>query len=122
MLYTGVKSYVLGMSQSMAMELKPQGINVTALCPGFTRSEFHNTMGTRDARVSGLVPVGADRIFILLARLQYLRQRRIARDRKEAKDVRGSNLVPRESTHLKLVCPSQQMELAIRNAQQPFLG
>ena len=105
LLYTGIKSYVLGMSQSMDMELKPQGIHVTALCPGIRP-----------------VPVGADRILTVLARLQYPRQRQIVRDRKEAKDVRGSNLVPRESTHLKLVCPSQRMELAIRNAQQPFLG
>jgi len=48
LLYTGIKSYVLGMSQSLDMELKPQGIHVTALCPGFTHSEFHDTMGTRD--------------------------------------------------------------------------
>lgn len=46
LLYTGLKSYVLNFSQSLDMELKPKGINVTALCPGFTRSEFHNTMGT----------------------------------------------------------------------------
>ncbi len=49
LLYTGIKSYVLSMSQSLDMELKPQGIHVTALCPGFTRSEFHDTMGTRDS-------------------------------------------------------------------------
>lgn len=49
LLYTGIKSYVLNMSQSLDMELKPQGINVTALCPGLTHSEFHDTMGTRDA-------------------------------------------------------------------------
>lgn len=48
LLYTGIKSYVLAMSQSLDMELKPQGIHVTALCPGFTHSEFHETMGTRD--------------------------------------------------------------------------
>lgn len=47
LLYTGIKSYVLNMSQSLDMELKPQGIHVTALCPGFTHSEFHDTMGTR---------------------------------------------------------------------------
>lgn len=47
LLYTGIKSYVLAMSQSLDMELKPQGIHVTALCPGFTRSEFHDAMGTR---------------------------------------------------------------------------
>ncbi len=49
LLYTGIKAYVLNMSQSLDMELKPHGIHVTALCPGFTRSEFHDVMGTRDA-------------------------------------------------------------------------
>lgn len=47
LLYTGIKSYVLNMSEALDMELKPQGIHVTALCPGFTRSEFHDVMGTR---------------------------------------------------------------------------
>lgn len=48
MLYTGIKSYVLNFSQALDMELKPHGINVTALCPGFTYSEFHDVMGTRE--------------------------------------------------------------------------
>lgn len=47
LLYTGIKSYVLNMSQALDMELKPHGVHVTALCPGFTRSEFHDVMGTR---------------------------------------------------------------------------
>lgn len=54
LLYTGIKRYVLDMSQSLDMELKPQGIHVTALCPGFTYSEFHDVMGTRD--VAGKLP------------------------------------------------------------------
>lgn len=64
LLYTGIKSYVLGMSQSLDMELKPQGIHVTALCPGFTRSEFHDTMGTRDAadNLPGLLWQEADEV------------------------------------------------------------
>ncbi len=49
LLYSGIKSYVLNMSQSLDMELKPDGIHVTALCPGFTHSEFHEAMGTREA-------------------------------------------------------------------------
>lgn len=48
LLYTGIKSYVLNVSQALDMELKPHGVFVTALCPGFTRSEFHDTMGTQD--------------------------------------------------------------------------
>lgn len=49
LLYSGIKSYVLVMSQSLDMELKPFGIHVTALCPGFTHSEFHDTMGAGEA-------------------------------------------------------------------------
>lgn len=48
MLYTGIKSYVLNMSQALDMQLKPAGVHVTALCPGFTWTEFHDTQGTRD--------------------------------------------------------------------------
>lgn len=47
LLYSAIKSYVLVMSQSMDMEFKPHGVHVTALCPGFTHSEFHDVMGTR---------------------------------------------------------------------------
>lgn len=54
MLYTGIKSYVLHMSQALDMELKPSGIHVTALCPGFTRTEFHDVMGTRDQATKNL--------------------------------------------------------------------
>lgn len=49
LLYIAIKAYVLNMSQALDMELKPHGIHVTALCPGFTHSEFHDVMGTRDA-------------------------------------------------------------------------
>ncbi|MEO6698809.1 MAG: SDR family oxidoreductase [Paraperlucidibaca sp.] len=47
LLYSAIKSYVLIMSESLDMELKPHGVHVTALCPGFTMSEFHDVMGTR---------------------------------------------------------------------------
>ncbi|MCG5433337.1 SDR family oxidoreductase [Mycobacterium sp. MYCO198283] len=57
LLYTGIKAYVLHMSQSLDMELKPHGVHVTALCPGFTHSEFHDVMDARDAadRLPGLL-------------------------------------------------------------------
>ena len=54
LLYTAIKSYVLDMSQALDMELRPHGVHVTALCPGFTHSEFHDVMGTRDAAQSKL--------------------------------------------------------------------
>lgn len=49
LLYSGTKSYVLLMSQALDMELRPHGVHVTALCPGFTRSEFHEVMGSDEA-------------------------------------------------------------------------
>lgn len=48
MLYTGIKAFVLNVSEAVDMELKPHGVYVTALCPGFTWSEFHDVQGTRD--------------------------------------------------------------------------
>lgn len=48
MLYTGIKSYVLNVSESADMEFKRSGVHVTALCPGFTYTEFHDVQGTRE--------------------------------------------------------------------------
>ncbi|MBW2419907.1 MAG: SDR family NAD(P)-dependent oxidoreductase [Deltaproteobacteria bacterium] len=52
-LYGGAKAFLTLFSRSLALELEGSGVNVTALCPGFTRSEFHDVMGTRQA-VDGL--------------------------------------------------------------------
>ncbi|MDY6921264.1 MAG: SDR family oxidoreductase [Pseudomonadota bacterium] len=46
-LYGAAKSFVLDFSQALDLELRPHGIHCTALCPGFTFSEFHDVMGTR---------------------------------------------------------------------------
>jgi uncharacterized protein len=47
-LYGAVKSLIIRFSQSLALELRGQGVNVTALCPGFTYSAFHDVNGMRD--------------------------------------------------------------------------
>ncbi|MFT4393688.1 SDR family NAD(P)-dependent oxidoreductase [Gordonia lacunae] len=56
LLYSAIKSYVLLMSESLDMELKPHGIHVTALCPGFTRSEFHDAMGAETRKTADRLP------------------------------------------------------------------
>ncbi|MEC7118915.1 MAG: SDR family oxidoreductase [Pseudomonadota bacterium] len=43
-MYSAIKQYGLSFSQSLDMAVKPHGIHVTALCPGFTHTEFHETM------------------------------------------------------------------------------
>jgi short-subunit dehydrogenase len=46
-LYSGVKSLLVKTSQSLTLELKGTGVHVTAVCPGFTYSEFHDVTETR---------------------------------------------------------------------------
>lgn len=47
-LYAAVKSFLIKFSQSLHLEMAPHGVHVSALCPGFTYSEFHDVNGTRD--------------------------------------------------------------------------
>ncbi|MCB1555431.1 MAG: SDR family oxidoreductase [Xanthomonadales bacterium] len=46
-LYGASKAFMIKFSQSLALENKPRGVRVLALCPGFTLSEFHDITGTR---------------------------------------------------------------------------
>jgi short-subunit dehydrogenase len=46
-LYAASKAFLVKASQSLHLEAAADGVHVTALCPGFTRSEFHDVNGTR---------------------------------------------------------------------------
>ncbi|WP_369600052.1 SDR family oxidoreductase [Hahella sp. SMD15-11] len=48
-LYNAAKAYVLHATEALALELKPRGVHVTAVCPGFTHTEFHDNMGVKKA-------------------------------------------------------------------------
>ena len=43
--YYASKAYVLSFSEALHEEVKPQGVTVTALCPGPTQSEFADVAG-----------------------------------------------------------------------------
>jgi short-subunit dehydrogenase len=64
-LYAASKAYLIKLSQSLHLEAKAAGVHVSALCPGFTYSEFHDVNGTR-AQVSASTPrwlwMGADEV------------------------------------------------------------
>ena len=46
-LYGASKSFLIKFSEALALENAQTGVNVCALCPGFTYSEFHDVNGTR---------------------------------------------------------------------------
>ncbi|MEO8801842.1 MAG: SDR family oxidoreductase [Rudaea sp.] len=46
-LYAAAKAFAIRFSQSLALENVEHGVNVCAVCPGFTYSEFHEVTGTR---------------------------------------------------------------------------
>jgi len=46
-LYGATKSFLIRFSHSLHLEAKDKGVHVTALCPGFTYTEFHDVNGTR---------------------------------------------------------------------------
>ena len=46
-LYAASKAYLIKFSQALALENRGKGVNVCALCPGFTYSEFHDVTGSR---------------------------------------------------------------------------
>lgn len=47
-LYGASKSFLIRFSESLALENADKGVKVSALCPGFTYSEFHDVNGTRE--------------------------------------------------------------------------
>jgi short-subunit dehydrogenase len=64
-LYGATKSFLVRFSQSLHLETAAHGAHVTALCPGFTYSEFHDVNGTRGQISSATPPwmwLGADEV------------------------------------------------------------
>ena len=64
-LYAATKGFLVKFSQSLHLENLATGVHASALCPGFTYSEFHDVNGTRE-QVSQSLPswlwLGADEV------------------------------------------------------------
>ncbi|MEI9964191.1 MAG: SDR family oxidoreductase [Caulobacteraceae bacterium] len=64
-LYTPVKAFLIKFSESLHVENVETGVHVTALCPGFTYTEFHDVNHTRqtlDRALPGWMWLGADEV------------------------------------------------------------
>lgn len=51
-LYAASKAFLVRFSQSLHLETALDGVHVSALCPGFTYTEFHDANGTRERAAS----------------------------------------------------------------------
>ena len=47
-LYGASKAFLIKFSEALSNEVQRHNVHVTALCPGFTWSEFHDVTGTRE--------------------------------------------------------------------------
>jgi short-subunit dehydrogenase len=60
--YSAIKAWVRVYSESLANELHGSGATVTALCPGWVRTEFHERAGIRTTSLPSIVWIDADRL------------------------------------------------------------
>jgi short-subunit dehydrogenase len=58
--YSAAKAYVTVLSESLHAEVSKQGVNVSALCPGFTKTEFHQRAKMKMDAVPSFMWLDAD--------------------------------------------------------------
>ena len=63
-LYAASKAFVIKFSESLALETARHGLHVTATCPGFTYTEFHDVTGTRSqvSQMPGFMWLAAEQV------------------------------------------------------------
>jgi short-subunit dehydrogenase len=60
--YSAAKAWATVFAESLATKYRPQGVHVTALCPGYTHTEFHERAGMDVAAVPELLWLDADAV------------------------------------------------------------
>jgi uncharacterized protein len=60
--YSAIKAWVTTYTEALANELHGTGVNVTALCPGWVRTEFHERANINVKSIPDLLWLDADRL------------------------------------------------------------
>lgn len=60
--YAAAKAWVTVFSEALATELDGTGVTITAVCPGFTRTEFHERADMELGAIPGWAWLDADRV------------------------------------------------------------
>ncbi|NMA77293.1 MAG: SDR family NAD(P)-dependent oxidoreductase [Actinomycetales bacterium] len=60
--YSAIKAWVGNYSESLGVQLAGTGVQVTALMPGWVRTEFHSRAGIKGSSIPGVLWLDADRL------------------------------------------------------------
>jgi short-subunit dehydrogenase len=62
--YSAAKAFITVLSESLHTELQGSGVSVTALCPGFTHTEFHQRAGMKMGRLPKFLWLDVDPLVV----------------------------------------------------------